>query len=156
MAARIIDKITSDGRRLERILRDLDKKEVRIGFQRGNVTDENGVDMCDIAMWNELGTSHSPARPFMRQTVDNHESEINALLKQARQSLLGGYGGEQVLKEIGLKVKDMMQNEIINGGFVPNAASTIRKKGSDRPLIDTGRMRQSVNYEIKAKGERDE
>ena len=155
MAAHIIDKITPDGRRLERILRDLDKKEIRIGFQRGKATDENGVDMCDIAMWNELGTSHSPARPFMRQTVDNHEGEINALLKQARQSLLGGYSGEQVLKEIGLKVKDMMQNEIINGGFVPNAASTIRKKGSDRPLIDTGRTRQSVNYEIKAKGERD-
>ena len=34
----------------------------------------------------------------------------------------------------------------------PNAPSTIRKKGSDKPLIDTGRLRQSVNYVIKPKG----
>ncbi len=155
MAARIIDRITPAGWRLEQLLRDLDKKEVRIGFQRGDASDENGVDICDIAMWNELGTSRAPARPFMRQTVDNHEGEVNALLEQARKSLLSGASGEQVLKEIGLKVKDMMQAEILNGGFVPNAASTVRKKGSSKPLIDTGGMRQSVNYVIKAKGESD-
>lgn len=156
MAADIKDRITPEGRRLEQLLRTLDKKQVRIGFQRGDATDENGVDMCDIAAWNELGTSRSPARPFIRQTVDNHEGEINAMLDGVRKSLLGGASGEQVLKEIGLKVKDLMQAEIIEGSFVPNAPSTIRMKGSSKPLIDTGRMRQSVNYAIKSKGENDE
>ena len=38
------------------------------------------------------------------------------------------------------------------GGFAPNAESTIKKKGSDQPLIDTGYMRQSVNYVVKRRG----
>ena len=156
MAARVTDHLTPDGRRFEQMLRDLEKKEVRIGFQRGDVTDENGVDMCDIAAWNELGTARSPARPFIRQSVDNHEREINAFLGRKKAALLHGDSAEQILKELGLFQKDLMQNEIIEGDFVPNAPSTIRKKGSSRPLVDTGKMRQSVNYVIKSKGDRDD
>ena len=49
-------------------------------------------------------------------------------------------------------MKGIVQKTIKEGSFVPNAPSTIRKKGSDKPLIDTGRLRQSVNYHIKPKG----
>lgn len=156
MAAHITDRLTADGRRFAQMLHNLDKKEVRVGFQRGDATDENGVDMCDIAAWNELGTVRSPARPFIRQSVDNHESEINAFLRQKKAAILRGESAEQILKEIGLFQKDLMQTEIIEGSFAPNAPSTIRKKGSSRPLVDTGRMRQSVNYVIRAKGDRDD
>ena len=115
MAARVRDTITPDGHRFEQMLRDLQKKEVRIGFQRGDAEDENGVDMCDIAAWNELGTSRSPARPFIRQTVDNHEGEINAMLREKKRDILRGVSAEQILKSIGLKAKDLMQAEIIEG-----------------------------------------
>ena len=40
----------------------------------------------------------------------------------------------------------------MEGDFEPNAPSTIRKKKSDKPLIDTGRMRQSVMTVIDKKG----
>ena len=155
MAVRITERITPEGQRLEQTLRELNALQVRIGFQRGDVVDENGVDLCDIAMWNELGTSRSPARPFIRQTVDHHESEITAMLTRQKAALLNGSGAKEILNRIGLEVKDLMQTEIITGEFVPNAPSTIRKKGSSRPLVDTGRMRQSVNYVIKPKGEGD-
>lgn len=32
----------------------------------------------------------------------------------------------------------------------PNAPSTIKRKGSDRPLIDTGALRQSITYVVRA------
>ena len=48
--------------------------------------------------------------------------------------------------------KGLIQRKIVDGTFEPNAPSTIRKKGSSRPLIDTGRMRQSVNFIIRRKG----
>lgn len=150
-----IDRLTPQGKQFERMLKELTSKEVHVGFQRGDAQDENGVDMCDIAMWNELGTVRSPARPFMRQSVDNHLDEINREFQALKADILRGRSAEQILKELGVFQKDLMQNEIITGDFVPNAPSTIRRKGSSKPLIDTGRMRQSVDYVIKPKGERE-
>ena len=71
-----------------------------------------------------------------------------------KQKLLSGAEAGEVLKLIGIYQKDLMQQEILDGGFLPNAPGTIRRKGSSKPLIDTGRMRQSVNYVIRKKGER--
>lgn len=156
MSAKPIDRITPQGKQFERLLKELTSKEVHIGFQRGDAADENGVDMCDIAMWNELGTVRAPARPFMRQSVDNHLEEIDRKFQSLKADILRGRDAESILKELGIFQKDLMQNEILTGGFVPNAPSTIRRKGSGRPLIDTGRMRQAVNYVIKPKGERQE
>ena len=155
MSAKPIDRLTPQGKQFERMLKELTSKEVHVGFQRGDAKDENGVDMCDIAMWNELGTVRSPARPFMRQSVDNHTDEINRKFQSLKAAILSGKSADLILKELGIFQKDLMQNEIITGDFVPNAPSTIRRKGSSKPLIDTGRMRQSVNYVIKPKGERE-
>ena len=98
------DRLTPEGEKFFRQIDELQDKEVFVGFQAGKVTDDRGVDMAQIAMWNELGTSTAPSRPFLRKSVDE------------------------------------------------NAPSTIRKKKSDKPLIDTGKMRQSVKYVIRKKG----
>lgn len=45
-----------------------------------------------------------------------------------------------------------MQEEIVRGDFISNAKATIRKIGSDKPLIDSGLIRASVNYQITTKG----
>lgn len=58
MAARVIDVLTPAGRQFERILQELADKEVAVGFQHGDATEEDGTDICDIAAWNELGTEH--------------------------------------------------------------------------------------------------
>lgn len=155
MAVRITDRMTADGRKLQKMLKDLARLQVRIGYQAGKASEEDGTDICDVAAWNELGTSNAPARPFLRQSVDNHESEINAFLQSKRKDLVRGVGAEQILKDIGIFQKDLIQGEITDGSFVPNAASTIRKKGSSKPLIDSGKMRQLVNYQITEKGGRD-
>lgn len=65
MGARVRISLTGEGRRFEQMLRELADREVRIGFQHGEATEEDGTDICDIAMWNELGTEHIPARPFL-------------------------------------------------------------------------------------------
>ena len=152
MSRRITDRLTPEGRKLKRVLKELSKLEVRIGFQQGKATDENGVDMCDIAAWNELGTVNSPSRPFLRKSVDENKEKINAFLAEQVQAVLSGVPADQILKEIGIFQKDLVQEKITEGEFEPNSPATIRKKGSDKPLIDTGRMRQSVNYVIKKKG----
>lgn len=152
MGVKIKDTVTADGRKFQKMLDELAEKQVRIGFQHGKATEEDGTDICDIAAWNELGTVHIPSRPFLRQSVDDNVSKINDFLQSRIKRLVNGGSAEQFLKEIGIFQKDLIQDKITNGSFAPNAPSTVKKKGSSKPLIDTGRMRQSVNYEIKAKG----
>ena len=146
------DRLTPEGRRFYQQLEELAKMEVRIGYQAGEATDDRGVDMCDIAAWNELGTSGMPSRPFLRQTMDEHGDEITAFCKAQAAAIADGGSAETCLKRIGIFLKGLVQNQITEGSFEPNAPSTIKKKKSDKPLIDTGLMRELVNYFIKQKG----
>lgn len=155
MACKVKDKVTSKGKQFDKMLKELNGKYVKIGFQKGEATEEDGTDVCDIAAWNELGTVNMPSRPFLRKSVDENADKINSFVQSQKQALMQGASAEQVLKEIGIFQKDLIQEKITEGSYVPNAESTIRQKGSDKPLIDTGRMRQSVNYYIVAKGSGD-
>ena len=152
MSVKITDKMTISGKKFMELLEELDNKEVRIGFQAGENKEKDGTDICDIAAYNELGTDTIPSRPFLRDSVDNHESEINEMITQMRDYIINGGTAERVLKKFGIFQKKLIQEEIVSGDFAPNAEETIKRKGSDKPLIDTGRMRQSVNYVIEEKG----
>ena len=70
------DRLTPEGKKFYDELKKLKEQEVFIGYQSGEVTDDRGVDMAQIAMFNELGTSSSPSRPFLRQTVDDNKDKI--------------------------------------------------------------------------------
>ena len=157
------DRLTPEGEKFYAQIKELKKLEVRVGFQSdgtmaamrdkdGNVTESKDVTMLDIAMWNELGTENAPARPFLRQTADNNKSKIITFCVAQANKIAQGGTAESCLKNIGVFAKGLVQQQIVDGDFEPNAPSTIRKKGSDKPLIDTGRLRQSVNYVIKQKG----
>lgn len=152
MSVKITDKVTADGKKLQKILKELAEKEVRIGFQQGKATEEDGTDLCDIAAWNELGTVNMPSRPFLRMSVDDNSDKINTFISAQKKSIISGEPADRILKKIGIFQKDLIQEKITSGSFAPNAPSTIQAKGSSKPLIDTGRMRQSVNFEIKQKG----
>lgn len=156
------DKITKDGARFLAEMEELKQLQVRVGYQRGKAKgmDHNGneteVDMCDIAMFNELGTSRSPSRPFMRQSVDKNADKINKFMKSQLQRIENGQAtAGDVMKAIGAFQKGLVQEEIRDGDFEPNAPSTISRKGSSKPLIDTGHMRQSLNFVICKKGDFD-
>lgn len=150
------DRLTPEGKKFYAEVNKLAENQVFVGFQAGKALHESSgksVDMAQVAAWNELGTSRIPARPFLRQTVDSNESEIAAMCEKAAKSIANGGNAEQALKQIGAVAVSMVQKTIVSGSFEPNAQSTVMRKGSDRPLIDTGQMRQSVHYVIKPKGE---
>jgi hypothetical protein len=151
MAVKVKDSLTKEGANFKKTLEELNRLKVMIGLQQGQ-KNQDGTDLVDIALFNELGTENIPSRPFLRNSVDNHSDEINSFLREKRNDLIHGASAKQVLNEIGLFQKNLIQSEIIDGSFEANAESTIKKKGSSRPLIDTGRMRQSVNYVVQKKG----
>ncbi len=143
--------MTPEGKRYFKELKKLAKMEVRVGFQ-GDETYDDGVSVAEIAAFNELGTSDTPARPFMKQSFEKHEKELQAACDQVNKAIIAGRSAEQALDVLGVTAKGIVQEEIADGDFAPNAPSTVKKKGSDKPLIDTGHMRQSVNYVVKRRG----
>ena len=151
MGANVSDRLTADGKRFRKMLEDMADLEVCIGFQHGKATEDDGTDVCDVAAWNELGTEHIPARPFLRKSVDENKDKIDSFLQARKKDLLAGVSVEHVLKEIGIFQKDLVKEKITEGRFKKNKGSTIKRKGSSKPLIDTGRMRQSVDYVIRKK-----
>lgn len=155
------DRMTPEGLRLMREMKKLRELACYAGFQSGpkakeRVGDEivdSEEDLLDVAMWNELGTSRSPSRPFLRASVDDNEAEIAAFCKAQIKLLLDGKTtAEAMLKKLAVFQKGLIQRTMVEGDFTPNAPGTIKKKGSDRPLIDTGHMRQSVMTIVDRKG----
>lgn len=142
--------LTPEGKRYFEELEKLANLEVQVGFQEGETNDE-GTSLAEIAAYNELGSSSSPARPFMKQSFENHEKELQQACEQVNKTLSEGGTTDAALSELGVFAKGLIQEEIVNGGFAPNAPSTIAAKGSATPLIDTGQMRQSVNYVVKGR-----
>ncbi len=161
-------RLTPEGENMKRQLEELCGKEIHVGFQNdgkkakrrnknGQTEEDKTVTVLDVAMWNELGTSSAPSRPFIRGTIDSRGEKITKFMEaEKRRVISGDITSEEALKQVGAMVVGEVQDYIRNGEFVPNAQSTIDKKGSDKPLIDTGTMRQSVHYVIKEKGEDEE
>lgn len=152
-------KLTPEGKRAMKAFKELEELVAYVGFQRGKAYEEDGTDICDIAAWNELGTSNGiDSRPFMRDSVEKHRDELTAFMKDQAELILRGASAEQVLKNIGLYQKGKVQEEITDGDFKENTESTIRRKSKGKkdavvkPLIDTGHMRQSVQFMVDKRG----
>ena len=143
--------LTPEGKKYFRELKKMTDMEIQVGFQSDQKY-EDGTSIAQVAAVNEFGASDIPERPFMRQSFENHEGELQAACDAAQRLVSSGGSAEQALQQIGVVAKGLVQDEIVNGGFAPNAESTIKKKGSEQPLIDTGTMRQSVNFVVKRRG----
>ena len=139
-------------KRLERLTKEMEGKRIEVGFNESSGSYEDGPTVAQVAAWNEYGTEHSPSRPFMRQTMKDYRDDISTFAGEALKTAAAEHGDiAPVLNKVGAYTKGKMQKEIRDGDWTPNAPSTIAKKGSSRPLIDSGRMRQSIVYVIKEK-----
>lgn len=103
-------------------------------------------ERADAAYRNEYGTQHIPQRPFLRKAFDNHVDEVIDDYADAT-AKSGNCCGN--LKYIADNMADKVKESIKSGNFEPNAPSTVRRKGKNTPLIDTGKMLDSVKGEVR-------
>lgn len=93
-----------------------------------------------------------PPRPFLEPGIEKHLDLVESGMKAALQDVLDGGDGRAQRERLGAtmaaKVQAYFQED---NGWPPNAPSTIKKKGSAQPLVDTGALRQSITYIIRAK-----
>ena len=85
----------------------------------------------------------------MRNALRQNNDKYQAAIKRAAPKILRGQTTpEAELRKIGIVAQGDIQHEIEVLDTPPNAQSTIDRKGSSNPLIDTGEMRQAVTYKV--------
>ncbi len=118
---------------------------VEVGFFVGTKY-KTGKDVTTVARDNDQGTKRIPERPFM---IPAGNKAANKTINITVHSIAGGMDEQQALSKAGELFVGFIQKEITNLKEPPNAESTILKKGSSNPLIDTGDMRKSVKWKLK-------
>lgn len=128
-----------------------------------NDVQNDGKSLHDIALYNEFGTENIPPRPAFRlgteAAMKTRKPQIQAFLKnvfrsgmQKNKKLNSKFmlGREQILLTgIGQSAVKEIKDIIKAGSTLPNAPATVRKKGFDHPLYETGVLLENVNYVVK-------
>lgn len=132
------------------------KPYVKIGVLSGAGKYEGGenANIADVAIWNEFGTKDIHPRPFMAQTFDSNGPQVDKFIKAQYNLVLGGKQTvDNGLKKIGVFYEGKVKLQFVKGDFKANAPATIKKKTvngkvGNKPLIDTGHLRQSITHEV--------
>jgi hypothetical protein len=154
-----------NSKELMKAVRRLTKMDVLVGVpQKSGARKRSKVNNAMLAYIHDNGSplSHIPPRPFLRTGIQEGKKEIVHYLDGAAKGALNGdpEAVEKGLNAAGLVAQKSVRRKIQTGPFTPLKASTIRARRSKRksrnnnsitPLIDTGQMRNSINYVIRKK-----
>lgn len=134
-----------------RIMRDLQKlygMEVVAGMLRDSGKAENGASYVDIAAWNEYGTSRIPSRPFIRISADTNKAAWAKMAQQCVNDVIDGDSPRDAAQVVGHRMVEDIRKVFGSSELKANAPSTVKKKGRNEPLVDSGEMRRRVNFRI--------
>lgn len=124
---------------------------VGVHAAEGAEAEEGGLTVLDVAIFNEFGLG-VPERSFLRAWIDENEAQNSELLRRAaKMALKGDKTLHEALELLGMKFAGGIQQRIAQGISPANAPATIAKKGSDKPLIDTGQLRQAITHAVRGK-----
>ncbi len=87
-----------------------------------------------------------PSRPFFRTAIEEKKGEWAGVVLNALKA--GETNINVILSAVGEKQKSDIRKSIIAWNDPGNASSTIKKKGFNKPLIDTKFMLDSVSYKV--------
>lgn len=119
--------------------------KLEMGFFEETVY-SNGIHAASVGRWMEFGTLKIPMRPFLRPTVDKNIKRWTAFLHT---QLKGGADVELSLNRVGELARGDIIKSLTSVTSPPLAEATIKRKGSDKPLIDTGFLRASIDYKVR-------
>lgn len=112
---------------------------------------KGGMRLAQIAAIMEFGTKDGrvPERAALRSMLAQNRDAIKKLCAKLILQIVGGkMDQKKALGVLGQFLVDKTRATIAQGLPPPNAASTVRRKGSNKPLIDTGQLIGAVEYEI--------
>lgn len=154
MSLRIIENTTERG--LKALADRLKAGEfyVKVGVPDSPAMNEDGsenreVTVSDTMTWLEFGTKFAPERPIFRNGIRKNIGELQRLGKV--NLLLIAQGQVTISYALGLMgalAAGRIKQEFGSSDLAPNRQSTIDRKGSSRPGIDTAQTKNSVTWEV--------
>lgn len=140
-----------------------DPHVVTIGVQGEDAsTDHGGISNARLAGVHEFGAQidtgraivNIPERSFLRSTITEHRATYTEIARKLAQRVLAGaFDIPTALGLLGEKISSDVKRKIEKGIDPPNAASTIARKGSNVPLIDTAQMKNAITYQVRKQSE---
>jgi len=145
-------RVSGDGlKRLQASAKQLEgKPRVKIGVLGSGY---HGPDLtnAELAAIHEFGAPRAniPERSFLRGTFDAKNREWQKFAEKLLKAIAAGrIDADQALGLLGERAVADVRKTIRNGIAPPLKAATVRRKGSSKPLIDTGRLLQSISWSI--------
>lgn len=109
------------------------------------------VTVGQVAAWHEMGVvPGAPARHWLSGWLDKNKQRMVADARRQLQNVLQGHATRnQALIKMGYEWTDSVRRQFVEGKIKPaNAATTIKKKGDNRPMLDTAAVANAVTYRV--------
>ena len=147
--------------------------------RKSGPSEPKAMNNATLGYIHEFGSpaANIPARPFLMPGIEEAQDKIEARLRKAAQVALEGRGDQAIvdaLAVVGLVAQAAVKDKINSGDFAPLSDTTLRlraakgRKGAQdeldsraagnapgtadaKPLIDTGQLRNSINFVIREK-----
>lgn len=93
-----------------------------------------------------------PPRPILEPAIRKHKEKIALELRKAAETALSGQDPTAQLHKAGMLGQNVARDWFYDpeNRWPENAESTIQAKGSERPNVDTGNLRNSIVYVVVA------
>lgn len=153
--------VTASGQGLADILeavQRLTSQEVLVGIPHGESRSDDDMTNAQIGYIQETGSPamNLAARAFLAPGVEDCQELTGAQLCKAADEALKGntQGVDRCLNRAGMIAQNSVKAKINNGDFEPLSQATLKArkaagKTREKPLIDTGQLRNSITYVVK-------
>ncbi len=123
-------------------------RRLRVGFLEG-ATYPDGKPVAMIAAIQNFGAPRAgiPPRPFFSNMVKDKAPAWGATLIAALKA--NNFESTAAMRMMGEHIAGQLRQSIKDTNEPPLKPATIRRKGFDKPLVHTGHMLQSVDFELK-------
>lgn len=115
--------------------------EIKVGVY------SNEPEIIIRANVNEYGSEIIPERSFIRGTFDEEINKMNIMAQRAVDNVINGADADDQIEDIAEYLVRAVKEKIQNIG-PPNAPETVEIKQGNDPLVDTGDLLDSIDYEV--------
>jgi len=131
------------------------KKAVFVGLPSEKVGGEiygDGQTIMTIGAIHEYGAGNNPKRSFLRTPFIMHKKKINEFIAKQFERTIDGVKVDDALGMVGAYCRNISVKAFTTKGYGKWKAlepETVKRKGSSKPLIDTGTLRNAISWVIR-------
>ena len=155
--AKIVRKGNSLGK-MKANVKKIDKQNVKVGYFPEQGLHNSGLPYATLMAIQEFGTDTVPSRPIFQITASTRppqrEPKVKEAVKEWSKLLTTKDNSKDLLDTIGKNYQGALVGLFGDSSVLsPNADTTIRLKGRDEPLVDSGELRDNLTYKSSIGGE---